>query len=64
VKKVALIIICQDDIGGLEVRGVDNEWVPATPVKGSVLVSGVKGNIFFSSFFCVLKLIPGNNTTI
>ena len=30
----------QDEMGGLEVRSLDQKtWIPATPVKGSILVS-------------------------
>ena len=29
----------QDEIGGLEVRGVNNTWVPATPIKDAIVIN-------------------------
>ena len=29
----------QDEIGGLEVRGTNNTWVPATPIKDAIVVN-------------------------
>jgi len=34
-----LTILFQDDVGGLEVRTVDNKWISATPISGSVLIN-------------------------
>ena len=34
-----ITLLYQDDMGGLEVRGVNNSWVPATPIEGAVLIN-------------------------
>ncbi|ODM94936.1 hypothetical protein Ocin01_11742 [Orchesella cincta] len=34
-----LTFLFQDDVGGLEVKNVNGEWVDATPIPGSVLVN-------------------------
>ena len=31
--------ISQDACGGLEVQGMDGEWVPATPIPGTIVVN-------------------------
>ena len=33
-----LTFLMQDDLGGLEVRDLDQGWIKARPVKGSILV--------------------------
>lgn len=35
----AISVLFQDDIGGLEVENVNGQFVPATPIKGTVLVN-------------------------
>ena len=34
-----ITLLYQDEIGGLEVKGVDNTWTPAKPIKDSVLIN-------------------------
>lgn len=34
-----LTVLCQDDVGGLQVRGLDGEWVHAPPVPGALVVN-------------------------
>ncbi|XP_037050744.1 UPF0676 protein C1494.01-like [Bradysia coprophila] len=34
-----LTILFQDNVGGLQVRTVDREWISATPIPGSVLIN-------------------------
>ncbi|CAL8082812.1 unnamed protein product [Orchesella dallaii] len=34
-----LTLLFQDDVGGLEVKNVDGEWVHAKPIPGSILVN-------------------------
>ncbi len=34
-----LTFLYQDDIGGLEVRAVDNSWIKATPRAGTILIN-------------------------
>jgi len=34
-----ITLLIQDDVGGLEVTNVDGQFVPATPMKGTVLVN-------------------------
>ena len=34
-----ITLLYQDDMGGLEVRGVNNSWVPAPPIEGAVLIN-------------------------
>ncbi|XP_037035053.1 UPF0676 protein C1494.01-like [Bradysia coprophila] len=34
-----LTILFQDDIGGLQVRTVDQKWISATPIPGSILIN-------------------------
>lgn len=34
-----LTVLCQDDVGGLQVRDVGGEWVAAPPVPGSLIVN-------------------------
>lgn len=34
-----LTLLFQDDVGGLQVKTVDNEWVSATPIPGSILIN-------------------------
>lgn len=34
-----LTVLCQDDVGGLQVQGLDGEWVHAPPVPGSLIVN-------------------------
>ena len=33
-----LTYLLQDEMGGLEVKGVDNIWIQAAPVKDAILV--------------------------
>ncbi|KAL9984468.1 hypothetical protein ACROYT_G006762 [Oculina patagonica] len=35
----AISVLFQDDLGGLEVRNVDGKFIPAKPMKGTVLVN-------------------------
>ena len=32
-------MLYQDEIGGLEVKGVNNTWTPANPIKDAVLIN-------------------------
>ncbi|XP_037035049.1 UPF0676 protein C1494.01-like isoform X2 [Bradysia coprophila] len=34
-----LTILFQDDVGGLQVRTVDQKWISATPIPGSILIN-------------------------
>ena len=34
-----LTVLCQDDVGGLQVQGLDSEWVHAPPIPGSLIVN-------------------------
>lgn len=34
-----LTVLCQDDVGGLQVQGLDGEWVHAPPIPGSLIVN-------------------------
>ncbi|MEM6941322.1 MAG: 2-oxoglutarate and iron-dependent oxygenase domain-containing protein [Pseudomonadota bacterium] len=34
-----LTVLCQDDVGGLQVQTVEGEWVQAPPVPGSLIVN-------------------------
>ncbi|XP_037489738.1 2-oxoglutarate-Fe(II) type oxidoreductase hxnY-like [Triticum dicoccoides] len=34
-----ITFVLQDDVGGLEVLGVDGRWVPAEPVEGTIVVN-------------------------
>jgi len=34
-----LTVLCQDDVGGLEVQGVDGQWQAASPVEGTLVVN-------------------------
>ena len=34
-----LTVLCQDDVGGLQVQGLDGDWVHAPPVPGSLIVN-------------------------
>lgn len=34
-----LTVLCQDDVGGLEVLARDGSWVPATPIPGTFVVN-------------------------
>ena len=34
-----LTLLCQDDVGGLQVQGLDGEWVHAPPVPGSLIIN-------------------------
>ncbi len=34
-----LTVLCQDDVGGLQVQGLDGEWIQAPPVPGSLIVN-------------------------
>ncbi|MEM6663403.1 MAG: 2OG-Fe(II) oxygenase family protein [Pseudomonadota bacterium] len=34
-----LTVLCQDDVGGLQVQGLDGAWVHAPPVPGSLVVN-------------------------
>jgi len=34
-----LTVLCQDDIGGLQVQTVDGEWIDAPPVAGALVVN-------------------------
>ena len=34
-----MYLISQDACGGLEVQGMDGEWVPATPIAGTIVVN-------------------------
>ncbi|MEM1299974.1 MAG: 2OG-Fe(II) oxygenase family protein [Pseudomonadota bacterium] len=34
-----LTVLCQDEVGGLQVQGLDGEWVHAPPVPGALVVN-------------------------
>ena len=34
-----LTVLCQDDVGGLQVQDVNSEWIQAPPVPGSLIVN-------------------------
>ena len=34
-----ITLLYQDEVGGLEVRGANNTWVPATPIKDAILIN-------------------------
>ncbi len=34
-----LTVLCQDDVGGLHVQGIDGEWIHAPPVDGTLIVN-------------------------
>ncbi|MEM0990655.1 MAG: 2OG-Fe(II) oxygenase family protein [Pseudomonadota bacterium] len=34
-----LTVLCQDDVGGLQVQGLDGDWVHAPPVPGALVVN-------------------------
>ena len=34
-----ITLLYQDEIGGLEVKGVNNSWTPANPIKDAVLIN-------------------------
>ncbi|MEM7057779.1 MAG: 2OG-Fe(II) oxygenase family protein [Pseudomonadota bacterium] len=34
-----LTVLCQDDVGGLQVQGLDGAWVHAPPIPGSLIVN-------------------------
>lgn len=34
-----LTVLCQDDVGGLEVQGIDGRWVAAAPIPGTLVVN-------------------------
>ena len=34
-----ITLLYQDEIGGLEVKGVNNTWTPANPIKDAVLIN-------------------------
>ena len=34
-----ITLLYQDDIGGLEVKGVSNTWTPANPIKDAILIN-------------------------
>jgi len=34
-----LTVLCQDDVGGLQVETVDGEWIEAPPIPGSLVVN-------------------------
>jgi isopenicillin N synthase-like dioxygenase len=35
----ALTVLCQDEVGGLEVCGAEGDWIPATPIPGTFVVN-------------------------
>ena len=34
-----LTVLCQDDVGGLQVQDVNGEWIQAPPIPGSLIVN-------------------------
>lgn len=34
-----LTVLCQDDVGGLQVQTIDGDWVKAPPIEGSLIVN-------------------------
>jgi len=34
-----LTVLCQDDIGGLEIENAGGDWVPAAPIEGTLIVN-------------------------
>jgi len=34
-----LTVLCQDDVGGLQVQGIDGEWLLAPPIDGTLVVN-------------------------
>jgi isopenicillin N synthase-like dioxygenase len=34
-----LTVLCQDAVGGLQVQGINGEWIHAPPIKGSLIVN-------------------------
>ena len=34
-----LTVLCQDDVGGLQVQGYDGAWIPAPPIPGTLVVN-------------------------
>ena len=34
-----LTVLCQDDVGGLEVQGYDGQWIPAPPLPGTLVIN-------------------------
>ena len=34
-----LTVLCQDDVGGLQVQGYDGEWIAAPPIPGTLVVN-------------------------
>jgi len=34
-----LTVLCQDDVGGLQVQALDGEWIEAPPIPGTLLVN-------------------------
>lgn len=34
-----LTVLCQDDVGGLQVRHADGEWIHAPPIEGTLIVN-------------------------
>ncbi|XP_013412115.1 probable 2-oxoglutarate-dependent dioxygenase DIN11 isoform X2 [Lingula anatina] len=35
----SITLLFQDDVGGLEVEGINGEWIPATPIPGTIIVN-------------------------
>ncbi len=34
-----LTILCQDSVGGLQIKGLDGEWFHAPPIEGTLIVN-------------------------
>jgi len=34
-----LTILCQDAVGGLQIEGIDGEWIEAPPIEGSLVIN-------------------------
>ena len=34
-----LTILCQDNVGGLQIKGLDGEWFHAPPIEGTLIVN-------------------------